>query len=301
MSVTLQRYEYNNRYDKPVANPLENKTSSKSQDFSTMSNGEKLRKYLGSAHADKYGHPPEVPAKQHEKYVQELKNKLDNPPFLFNGPPDTAVGTETHQGDQNKGIEQHLTPNKEQMAAMRAWMEKVKANPDNPEVQRQGKQLLAEIKGEQSTEPEKSSEQDRRKLQSSCFQWGIPNEVTAIGFSDGVGTAISVTYNLNTINTCTDTISNVAFSATETITCPAGCVESLITNTPEISGLPSSIAQGQTSTGARYDTIACIQVDANGAQTPTVPTSMSTVVYPTGTQGDYSFLQGMPVSFNVYP
>jgi hypothetical protein len=39
----LQIYEYNYKIDKTAANPLENKTSSKSKDFSTMSNGEKLR------------------------------------------------------------------------------------------------------------------------------------------------------------------------------------------------------------------------------------------------------------------
>jgi hypothetical protein len=96
----LQRYEYTNRYDKSVAKPLEIQTSSQSPDFKTMSHEQKLRKYLGPASADQYGHPPEVPAKQHEQYVQELKDKLDNPPFLFNGPPDTAVDAETHQHRQ---------------------------------------------------------------------------------------------------------------------------------------------------------------------------------------------------------
>jgi hypothetical protein len=100
---------------------------------------------------------PWTTGERYKKDIQELNNKLDNPPFRFKGPSDTVVGTETHQGNQNKGTEQHLTPNKEQMAAMRAWMEKFKANPGDPEVQMQGRKLLAEIKGKESTEPEQKS------------------------------------------------------------------------------------------------------------------------------------------------
>ncbi len=244
-----------------------------------------------------------VPTDQNKAAHEALVEEWNHPPFYY-GPKETQgtsrEGTsqavkETHQGEQDKGMG-HRTSSKEQMERMQTVMEELKANPNpNPELRERARKLLAEVKGKESRE------QARRKLQSSCFQWGIPNEVTAIGISDGDGTAIKVTYNLNTINTCENTISNVAFQATETIACLAGCAEALITRELEISGLPSSIAQGQTSTGTRYDTIACIRTDANGAQTPTVPTSMSTVVYPTGTQGSSSFLQGMPESFKVYP
>jgi hypothetical protein len=239
---------------------------------------------------------------QRQKDRWLVKNAPENPDVLeglrelFKEIPDKESKdtpqptTEIHQ-DKGKGKES-LSSNKEKMASLRVLMEKAKIDL---EVMGRARKLLAEVKGKES------SEQAHRKLLSSCFQWGIPNEVTAIGISDGDGTAIQVTYNLNTINTCKGTISNIAFQATETIVCPAGCAESLMTKTPEISGLPSSIAQGQTSTGTRYETIACTRIDANGAKTPTVPTSMSTVVYPTGTQGDSSFLQGMPESFNVYP
>jgi hypothetical protein len=300
----LQIYEYNHRYDKPVANLLDDKTSSQSKDFSTMSNGEKLREYLGPAHADKYGHPPEVPAKQHEKNVQELKNKLDNPPFLFNGPPDTA----DLPARENKG--QHLTLEKEKIAVAQAWMEKAKANPSDPEVLRQGRKLLAKIKGEQSSEPEqKSRETHRRKLDIAgpCLQggpppWDPPTFVTGTGAPvEGGGTAVTVNYDLNTINACLDTITNVEFLTTTIYTCPADCTPGTTSPSDRIfAGMPSTIDPHAVSTATGTDIFWCEQTDSNGGKTPTVPDSITTSVTPEGVMNG-GVIQGTPQVFNVYP
>jgi hypothetical protein len=240
-----------------------------------MSNGEKLRKYLGPAHADQYGHPPEVPAKQHEKYVQELKNKLDNPPFLFNGLPDTVVGTETHQGEQNKGTEQHLTSDKEKIAVMRAWMEKAKANPGDPEVLRQGRKLLEEMKGEKSSEPEqKSSETSRRKLDAppnlQCLDVSASRIATkgTVPVTDPPGTGYQAILEPYLTNNCGETITNTEFSITSIVSCPDG---SSNPQTRTIAG-PASINDGQTLENgiSEVENGACIE-KTNGVPVATIP------------------------------
>ena len=135
-----------------------------------------------------------------------------------------------------------------------------------------------------------------------CLQDGVPaSSVTATGVSvEGGGTALNVAYSLSTINTCQDTISNVQFTASEIYTCPAGCTQQSDVKPISAEGVPSSIGQGIIAMGSPTDVVYCMQTDANGGQTPTVPSSLTVTFWPQGVQNGNE-VQGTSKTLNVYP
>ena len=180
----------------------------------------------------------------------------------------------------------HLTQHEKQAQIFSAVLDRASTDP------RFARKVLETVK-------------DHRKLvygpDVTCLQWGFPNSVTglAVGVAGG-GTALSVDYNLNALNNCPTPISSVEFVGTEMISCPSGCAQASFTRNVDFPGLPSSITQGAMSAGKSHENIACWRVDANGAQTPTVPNGMGASVYLLGQQ-DGTLTQTLPQSFNIFP
>jgi hypothetical protein len=172
-------------------------------------------------------------------------------------------------------------------------------------VERQMARQQRQLKEQESREPEQSSKQARRKLgfpatPGACLQWDTASTVTGTVVPvAGGGTALGVDYNLNVQNTCTDTINSVQYQIIGTGTCPSGCAKATVGETFNLAGVPSSIDQGGTSTGTKYEPVTCQQTDANGGQTPVAPESFTVQAQPLGWRKSNAVSGGW-ADFEVY-
>jgi hypothetical protein len=188
----------------------------------------------------------------------------------------------------------------EKIATLKAVVEQT---GKNPEFAGRVRKLLAESR---RLSEQESSETHRRELglpltPGASLQWIEPSTVKGTVIPvDGGGTTLGVDYKLNVQNARTDTINSVQYRIIESGTCPSGCDSTTVANTFYIAGVPSSIDPGETSTGLLYETVTCIQTDANGGKTPVAPDSFSTQAYPSGWLKSTN-VGGGTAYFQVYP
>ena len=191
-------------------------------------------------------------------------------------------------------LEQNLQQRVQKRVQRQEMRRIVEEAQKNPEVLKSLRKLFEEMPGK------KSSEIDRRKLDVvgpvPCLNWGFPNTVKGTGTSFGDGTAVVVNYDMNAINTCADTISNVQFNVGQSITCPEGCTANSYRVQFYIGGLPSSIDQGKMSLGTATEVLSCREPDG----TPTAPNSVTATVLLQGVRNGNAII-GPSETFDAYP
>ena len=251
-----------------------------------------------------------VSAEQYEKHLQAYHDKVNNPPFYFEGPKEAPSSAETlqssmetHQREQDK----HPSSHEEEMATLKAVAEKAGKDPKFADRVTQvlaGRRLLSEQKSiaeapqvnsaeaphKSAEAPQKSNETEQKDVGMPCLLSGPQLNPPTTVEGDWTDESVTIIAELNTWNGCENTISGVYFNQQGYLTCPGGCTSG---DLGWISfGDPSSIGFAGISKAGNIETVSCKTSDGENV----APTSVTFTVQPIGISNGQETLG----SFNTY-
>jgi hypothetical protein len=182
----------------------------------------------------------------------------------------------------------------EKISAVRAVAEEASKTADRVMQALANRRLLSEQKsiaeapqGNSAEAPQRSAEAPTNSFQSEqknipgpcLFSGTKPPEypITSVSCTP-IENALQLSAQYNTINTCSDVISDVQFQDTLYYTCPKGCTEPSETNLLYTPGNPSSIGYRGISSASSVTNVVC--ETSNGDQV--APTALTVTVQPVG-------------------
>ena len=194
---------------------------------------------------------------------------------------DGETSSELRGQEDGKGKE-HLTSYEKQIKIVQDLMAEVKANPD-PKVKEHARKLLAEVKGNESSETEQeSSEPEHRQLKTNPIEIPLCLDVSPSRFiSNGVfqttdppGNAYRATLEPFVANNCGVPVTDTQLTIEQDAKCPTGTQLIEGGQNYDVPG-PSPISPGQTQEQTRQEVItsACAVFD-NGQIVRVYPPSI---------------------------